>query len=390
MVRVTILINELLLGGAQRIVLDIMRGIDREHFALEVVYLKSHKNFGARQTLLEDACATGIPVVSLEGKERFHMRDMLRLYQHLRRTRPDIVHTFLPYAGILGRIAGRLSGVSRIVSTQGNLPAAYGKKIYWLDRLTLFLARAWIGATEGIELAYAGSSAPFSRVLWREGRRHYTILAGVDLPRFDGRLLKADRERMRRELAVPEGAPLVMMIARFVSWKGHADLIAALLLLPPSVHLALVGWGPLEAKLREEVRRAGLSSRVHFLISRSDIPELLCATDVYVQAHARDPHGRIWVGPNTSQMEACAAGVPSVSTAVPLIERLIEDGVTGIVAKPNDPRDLARAIKTLLDDKGLTKRLAENARTRVKERFSTEAMVRAHEELYAALVARSS
>ena len=59
------------------------------------------------------------------------------------------------------------------------------------------------------------------------------------------------------------------------------------------------------------------------------MPELLKTADVYIQAHSRATDGSIWMGPNTSQMEACAASIPSVSTAVPLIESLIEDGVTG-------------------------------------------------------------
>ncbi len=85
-------------------------------------------------------------------------------------------------------------------------------------------------------------------------------------------------------------------------------------------------------------------------------------------------------------MEACAAGVPSVSTSVPLIESLIEDGVTGKLGRPNDPKDLARALEYMLSHREEAQEMARRARLRVEERFSVAAMVQSYAALYKAMI----
>lgn len=379
--RVLIVINELLRGGAQRIVADVAKGLDRAEYELSVLHLKSHRNFGAAPTLEEEIRATGTHVLSLEGAPRASLREFFALVALMRREKPDIVHTFLPYAGTLGRIAARLAGVPCVISTQCNTRVAYGFFGFWADRLTLVFASAWVAASRGIELTYARDAATFSAQLWKEGRRHFTVAAGVDLPAFDARVAATSKEEKRREIGVPSNVPLVMMTARLLNWKGPTDVVEAVERIP-NAHLALIGWGPLEGALRSYAEIHGFPERLHVLGARADIPELLAAADIYVQAHRRSADGTIWMGPNTAQMEACAAKVPSVSTKVPLIEDLIEDGVTGKLAAPNDAADIRRAIRELLADPEAAARLVARARARVEERFSTESMVRTHEMLY--------
>ena len=376
--KVLILINELLRGGAQGIVLDLCRRIDHDRFELVVATLKP----SPAPSFLEECRATGVRVETLDGGRSFSLREARALFALLKRERPDVLHTFLPYAGILGRIIGRIAGVRSIVSTQCNLPVAYDTRTYWLDRLTLPLACAWIGATESIERSYGGSYAYFSSDAWERGRRHFSIVSGVDLPTFDARVRAADRTALRAALSVPEGKDLILMIARLVSWKGHHDLLSAFARLSGEPHLALAGWGPLEEELKAQAEREGTLSRVHFLGARSDVPELLAAADFYAQTHCRAEDGTIWMGPNTSQMEACAARVPSISTAVPDIELLIEDGVTGKLAPPNDSGALARALEHLRMHSDEARGFAERARARVEERYSVARMAEAHQSLY--------
>lgn len=386
-IRIVILINELLRGGAQRIVLDIAQNIDRKRFALQVVYLKADTNFSRdAQTVLSELEASGIPAVCLSGGPHFSFTEAIRLYTFLRRERPHILQTFLPYAGILSRIVGRLARVPHITSVQCNLPAAYDARTYWLDKLTLPFAETWTGATEGIEQSYGGSVEPFTRKAFQGGRKHFTVVAGVNLPLFDTQIAKVDREAKRREIGIAKADTLVMMTARLISWKGHTDLVGAMQFLPVSMHLALVGWGPLEAELKAKAEKEGTAGRIHFLGSRNDVIELLATADIYVQAHGYAADGSVWNGPNTSQMEACAAHVPSVSTVVPLIETLIEDGVTGILARPNDSTDLARAILFLHEHPNDAQRMAEAARKRVEEHYSLTSMIHSYESLYEAMV----
>lgn len=384
--KVVILINELLRGGAQRIVVDIARLINKETIDLHIAFLKSEHVFPPEtKSLLQELLVTGTRVTSLGGEKKFSLDEFKKLRNFLKRERPDIIHTFLPYAGTLGRVAGRLAGIKNIISTQCNLKVAHSPKIYWLDKLTLPLASAWTAATEGIEKEYSGSIGYFNDTDWQNGRRHFTIAAGVDVEEIQKIINGVNKQQKRATLGIPVDCQLVTMTARLISWKGHTDVVAAISHLAPSVHAAFIGWGPLHDELKQQAEMLKVVDRVHFLGSRADVYEILAVTDVYVQAHSVAPSGQVWMGPNTAQMEAAAAGIPMVSTAVPLIERLVEDDITGKLAPPNDPLKLTAAIQWLIDHPELAVQLVANAQQRVKERYSLQAMVEQYRNLYLAL-----
>lgn len=384
--KVVILINELLRGGAQRIVVDIARFIDKEKVDLQVAFLKAEDVFPPEtKSLIKDLLITGVKVTSLGGKQKFSLEEFKKLRSFLKRERPDIIHTFLPYAGTLGRVAARLAGVKNIISTQCNLKVAHSPKIYWLDKITLPLATAWTAATEGIEKEYGGSIGYFNEDDWQKGRRHFTIAAGVDVEEIQKTINGVNKQQKRATLGIPVDCQLVTMTARLISWKGHVDMVAAMTYLPSSTHVAFIGWGPLHDELQQQAEMLKVADRVHFLGSRADVYEILGVSDIYVQAHCMAPDGQIWMGPNTAQMEAAAAGVPMVSTAVPLVERLVEDDVTGKLTPPSDPQKLAQAINWLLNNQQSARELANNAQQRVKENYSLPAMVKQYQNLYLVL-----
>lgn len=382
--KVVILITGLLRGGAQRIVLDLVRGVDKNHYDPIVVYLKSHRD--SESSLIEEFEKSDIRTISCIGGVRFSYSEAYLLYKILKIEQPDILHTFLPYAGILGRVVGYFAGVKKIISTQCNLPATYTFKTYFLDKVTLFFADAWVGATEGIERAYGTSCAYVSASSWHQGRRHFTIVAGVDLPSFDARVASTDSVALRHELGIPIDTTFILMTARFVAWKGHRDLIEAFALLQEPAHLGLIGWGDLQQELESVTKDLSIETRVHFLGARTDVPELLSISDVYVQSHCKINNLDVWIGVNTSQMEACAAMVPSVSTRVPDVEFLIEDTVTGLLVEQNNPRKIADAILYLIKNKREALRMAYAARERVEARYSVVAMVGSYELLWELLV----
>lgn len=384
--KIVIIVNELLRGGAQRIILDIAKKIDHNEFDLHVVTLKAENVFPPEsKTLLSDLLKTGTKVTMIDGRQRVSFGEFLRLVRFLKREKPDVVHTFLPYAGTVGRIASRVVGIKNIISTQCNLPVAYSKKVYWLDKLTLPLAKVWVGATEGIEFHYGRSSEYYTNDLWKKGRRHFSIVAGVDLEKIEQVVKNCNRKEKRRAIGVTEQDKLVLMTARLISWKGHREVINAMKLLPEDYHVAFAGWGPLESDFKLLAKKLGLDKRVHFLGVRDDIYELLAAADFYIQAFSRLKNGDIWVGPNTSLIEAAAAGVPIVCTSVPLIDKLIEDCVTGKLTKIDVPESYATALEWFSNHHGLIPQMTQLARDRVRDHYSVETMVNQFERLYLAV-----
>jgi glycosyltransferase involved in cell wall biosynthesis len=386
-IKVILLINELIRGGAQQMVHDISNKINKDEFDVHVVYMKSHENFSDRKFMLDDVKKTGVKITCLEGKTRSVIKESYRLYKLLRQEKPDVLHTFMPYVGIIGRIVGRLAGVKSIISLQANVPLAYTKKVYYLDLWTLFLANVWTGAAVGVEKAYAGDSVPFSEEDWSKGRRHFTVISGANVDDIGKAISETNKKEKRKELGIKDDNLVISMTARLISWKGHDDLINAFGLIKESnAELVLIGGGPREDTLRALAKKLGIEDKTHFLGDRSDLLELMAISDVYVQSYCEGADGSMWEGPNTSQMIAAASKIPAISTDVPLVELFMEDGVNGRIAKHDNPEDLAEKIKYLIDNREDAQRMADSAYQMIIDRYSLSAMVGSYEKIYRKLV----
>jgi glycosyltransferase involved in cell wall biosynthesis len=130
------------------------------------------------------------------------------------------------------------------------------------------------------------------------------------------------------------------------------------------VRFVIVGDG----ELREELERRADGLPVELTGARDDVPELLASFDVFA-------FPSLFEGLCLAVIEAQAAGVPVVATPVGGIRETVVDGETGLLVPPRDPAALAAAIRRLLDDRDLARRLAEEARRRVRERYSEQRMV---------------
>ncbi|HEY3174492.1 MAG TPA: glycosyltransferase family 4 protein [Candidatus Polarisedimenticolia bacterium] len=190
--------------------------------------------------------------------------------------------------------------------------------------------------------------------------------------------------RVRRELGIPEGDPVVGVAGRLVTDKGHIHLMkAACELKPylPGLVLVFAGTGPNEARLRSQADELGLSASVRFLGFRSDVAEVQAAFDVAVLPS---------VGCDASSAaikEAMALGVPVVASDIGGARHIIRDGVTGIIVRPGRPEDLVSALRTLLDDRGSARAMAERAREDVARRFSLDRLTGQTLDAYAAALA---
>ncbi len=193
---------------------------------------------------------------------------------------------------------------------------------------------------------------------------------GIDVRRHG--TLSADQAAMVRDLCAAAPGPRILFVGRLVYYKGLEVLLRAMRGFPGRVWI--VGEGPLRESLQALAADLGLSDRVAFVPGVS--PEALVA-----YYHAAD----VFVLPSTEiteafglvQVEAMAAGCPVVSTALPTgVPWVNQDGVTGLIAPPRDVEALASAIRCLLGDPGLRRRMGNAARQRAQEQFSRERMVR--------------
>ncbi len=292
--------------------------------------------------------------------------DFLRLYQAvyvgLRLQKMGIRQVHAHFAGMAARTAfwiGRFFPITFSFTAHANDIFAPRKFEISLDKLT--------DATRLIvtETDYA---AEFLREHFPDrADRIHRIYNGLDLALFK----RTDFS------SVPQ---LIVAVGRLIAKKGFADLVRACRLLMDrgkSFRCAIIGEGPLEEELREQIARLDLQDCVELPGTKPqhEIRESLAEANAFVLPSVIDPDGGMDNLP-TVIMEAMAAGLPVVSTAVGGIPEMVIQNETGFLVPPGDAVALASAIERLFDDIGLARRLGEGGFQRAKELFSIENNVR--------------
>jgi glycosyltransferase involved in cell wall biosynthesis len=226
-------------------------------------------------------------------------------------------------------------------------------------------------------LAASDAVAATVRVPGRNAPRVMTVYNPVDLAEFHPGV---SRERLRRALGVPEGVPLVGLVAHLTPWKGHDVFLSIASALAGSrrrPRFVIAGGAIYETNghagyaeaLRERATRLGLSGHVSFLGARDDVSEILGGVDVLVHTPtAPEPFGRVLA-------EAMAVGRPVVASRCGGIPEVVEDGVTGVLVSPGDVDGFTSAVVRLLEDPGRCAELGRAGRQRAEALFGTEAYV---------------
>jgi glycosyltransferase involved in cell wall biosynthesis len=186
------------------------------------------------------------------------------------------------------------------------------------------------------------------------------------------------RELWRAKEGFAEKDTLFVCVARFAPQKNHALLLNAFARGPashPHARLLLVGDGALRANLEAQAKSLGVTDSIRFLGLRSDIPDALGASDVFVL-------GSDYEGNPLSVLEAMASGLPIVSTAVGGVPSLVKNGTHGLLVQPGDLEGLSKSMESLFRQREVRQSLGMAAARRARENFDVSNMVRAYEEVY--------
>lgn len=294
----------------------------------------------------------------------------------LLRRRPRIVHFFLPEAYITGAPLAVLAGLRPRVMSRRSLNH-YQVRRPVLGRMERQLHRFMD--------AVLGNSASVVRDLKNEGvspRRIGLIYNGVDVSRLAP---KTDRAAMRASLGLSQATLTLTIVANLIPYKGHRDLLEALARAKPSLpadwRLLIVGRDDgIQKDLEVLAERLGVAPHVSFLGPRTDVPDLLGASDVGLLCSHEE-------GFSNSVLEGMAAGLPMIVTNVGGNAEAVIDGESGLVVPARDPQRLSEAIVTLAQDAALHARLGAGARRRVETHFTDEKCVEAYEAFYRGLLA---
>lgn len=354
-------------GGAERVAVDIAMGLNRQRFEAEVVSI--WRRVGCE---LEDSLDHSDVRVEYLGKEAgFDARIYRRLHRILRSHRPDIVHTHLHvlrYALpslLLLKPASMLHTVHNLAEREVEPRGRCIQRYAFKHRVMPIAVSAEVARS--LRRLY---KIPSCKV----------IANGIPTNHFS--FPRVARREWRSRVGFGDGHVLFVCVARFSTQKNHSLLLQAFLRGPasdPNAHLLLVGDGALREQLEAQAENLGLAHRVHFLGLRSDIPELLAAADVFVLSSD-------WEGNPLAVMEAMAAGLPVVSTAVGGIPDLLANGREGFLVPRGDVEAFSGAMTFLLRDPETRKSMGMTAARRARESFDVSGMVQAYEHLYEALI----
>jgi glycosyltransferase involved in cell wall biosynthesis len=284
----------------------------------------------------------------------------------LRAFAPDVVVLYGLRANLLGRMAS--GGVPVVNALRSVYIDERGTRIArWLDRATFHRVDACIANSQEAVRRHVAAGFPAERFVW--------IPNGIDVARFRA----VPREQARARLGIPEDERVVLSVANLKPVKNQAVLLDASRALHDAgvPHgLWLIGEGPERGALEQHARDLGLDARVHFLGGVPDPADWYASADAFALTSDYE-------GTPTVLIEAFAAGVPVVATSVGDVPALCADGA-GLVVAPRDPAATARALKAVLTDADLRRRLCARAAA-VAERHSARAMVDRYARVFEAV-----
>jgi glycosyltransferase involved in cell wall biosynthesis len=290
-----------------------------------------------------------------------------RLRTIIRAEEADLVHLHSRRgADVFGGIAARLEKTPCVLSRRVDNPESrfvVALKYRLYDRV--------ITISDGIRRVLLNEGVPAARVI--------CVHSAVDADRFDR---QPERDWLLRQFALPGDARVLGMIAQLIPRKGHRYLLAALpdvLAACPDVHVLLLGKGPLEGALRQQIGQSGLQGRIHLAGFRDDLERILPC--LYGVVHPADMEGL-----GVSLLQAAAAGVPLIGSAVGGIPEIVRDDVNGILVPPGDVAALRQALFRLLDDERRAGRWGAAGKRIVRDEFSIEAMAEGNFRVYRALL----
>ncbi len=281
----------------------------------------------------------------------------IQLFRALKKESPDIIHSFLFYGNLAGRIAGRMLRTPAVISSQRSTDP-WRTKLHWLaDGFTSRWADMIISNSHaGKKVLEEKAGIPPEKI--------EVIPNGIAIE-------KAHTVYRRENFGIKTDERIVGTVGNLRSPKGHKHLVSAapfILKRFPDVRFMIVGEGGLKQKLVQQAEIAGISEKFIFTGFIPDAAGVIELFDIFV-------FPSLWEGCPVSLLEAMAAGKPCAAFSVGDIPFIIEDGVSGLLIPPESPEKLAEGIISLLEDKNRSVMMGEKAKKRVESEFSFETMM---------------
>lgn len=364
-------IDHLALGGAEMLLGQFAAAAPRAGIRLRVACFEDGDGSPAAEPLR----AAGVEPVNLEVSGRPGKRHLRLMRDHIQSVQPDLVHTHLGTADLIGGLAARSLGVpavSTIHAVATGWAGVPGAKAAATALGRRCCDARVIAVSESARRAYRKRS-------WGMGDRVVRIYNGVELTATPGA-----GAAVRRELGIAADELLIGMISALRPEKAHDIAIEAIAMLRdrfPRLRLLVAGQGPCASELARLA--APLGDRVLLTGRRTDVMGVFDALDVCLHPSRMDAFP-------TTLIEALAASTPVLASAVGGIPEIIDDGRTGVlVPAPPNAATVAAALAALLEDPGRRRSLGAAGREAYEQRFRAGPWLEQTRALYDAVLSES-
>lgn len=362
------IIHSLKFGGTERQLVELIKGLSRHQYDAHIICLDN-----AAEGYTDILNQIGINIQYFCRSYKYDLRPVFSIYRYIKENQIDVVHTFENLGSVFGLSAAKLSGRPVVCSA---IRSAIDED-FKLKISTKILARF---ADIFVANSRSGLINRFSSI-----KPHFRVVYnGIDFNRFEKG--KIDTLKIKKDNGLIDFKHVIGMVGSLSHRKDHGTLLNAVPLVLqkyPKTCFLLIGDGKERKKLESTVRHLGLKENVLFLGYRNDVDQLIQIFDIAVLQTNSDV---ILEGISNAILEAMTVGVPVVASKGGGSNEIVKNNVNGVLVKPKNPQETAKAIIGILRDKNRAKRLANNAKILVREKFNLQRYTEEYENIYRELV----
>jgi glycosyltransferase involved in cell wall biosynthesis len=382
-VKVFHLIKSLGRGGAEMLLPETLKVHDREQFDFHFAYFLPWKDQMA--PAIE---ALGARVICFKANTNLQMFQRVNeISRYIQEHHIDVIHSHLPWAGVIARLVGKKTGVP-VIYTEHNKWERYNKITYWLNKLSFSWQDAVVAVSDDVQQSIRKNAGvnfrelelPITNKAKLSGKAQkpylLNILNGVNTSQY----VRDEQAglQIRRDLGIPASASVIGTVSVFRFQKRldiWMEIAAAILKQLPEAHFIIVGDGPLKEELLRKRDALGIADRLHMPGLRTDVKPYFSAMDIYMMSS-------IFEGLPIALLEAMSCSCAVISTKAGGVGEVIEDGESGLLCEVDEYMKLVDYSVQVLQNPERQSELAAGARARVQADFSINKMANQLEELY--------
>ncbi len=361
--KILFVIDSLGFGGAERQLVELVKGLNRFEFEIHIVCLSNKEGYSKQIQEL------GLEIHVFQRRYKYDFGPILYLSKYIKKNNIELVHAFMTFASLYAMIACKLSGRPIVSSAIRD-----GKD----QNIKGLIAKRLLAKTSNIFVANskAGFNNRFSKL-----RPHFKVVYnGVDLNRFKSSTIGV--KKLKDELGISKFEHVIGMVGSLTDNRDHSTLIDAFNIVKnqvPDTCLLLIGNGPNKSILKDKVLKLGINNHVFFPGYRTDVDHIYRLLNVCVLL---TDNSRIIEGTSNAIIEAMLAGIPVIASRGGGTDEIISDGLTGVIVPPSDSLKTADAIVYLLKDPNTSKDIVDRAGIFARRAFNLDRYVDDYKQIY--------